>query len=87
VLVVWLAWPEPFSATAIPAPPSTLKVIVPVGIPLPLAGATVAVKVTLVPIATWFPLEVSEVVVVMLVLFELRRNLETYALSFAGLEV
>ena len=46
--------------------PSTLKVIVPVGVPLPEPGLTVASKITLSPALEGFGLAATVVVVVTL---------------------
>jgi len=68
-----------------PVPSSTLKVTEPVGTPDPVAGVTLAVNVTVAPCAAGFGLAESDVVVAIAV--ELRRNLDTYALSFGWLDV
>ena len=58
--VVRLALPL-LSETATGAPPSILKLTVPVGVPGPPFPATVAMKVTLAPTTDGLPLELREV--------------------------
>ena len=64
VLVVNIAWPEPFSVPVPRVLRPSLKVTVPVGVPAPgLFAATVAVKVTGCPNTDGWTEEVSPVVV------------------------
>src|SRR4051794_7490406 len=65
VLIVKVAWPEPFRATAgVWVTPSTTRLTVPVGVPaLATTGRTVAVKVAVCPNTVGFTAETTEVVV------------------------